>query len=51
MRHQPTTLATLTLTIVSTGYLYVAIPKGFFSQDTEFICGLSEARRTFLSKE
>ena len=43
LRHRRTTLATLILTIVATGYLYVAIPKGFFpQQDTGFIFGLSE---------
>jgi hydrophobe/amphiphile efflux-1 (HAE1) family protein len=44
LRHQPLTLAVLLLTIASTGYLYVAIPKGFFpQQDTGFITGISEA--------
>jgi multidrug efflux pump subunit AcrB len=44
-RHQlPTLLSTLVL-IVVTGYLYVAIPKGFFpEQDTGFIFGQADAR-------
>jgi hydrophobe/amphiphile efflux-1 (HAE1) family protein len=44
-RHQlPTLLSTLAL-IVLTGYLYVAIPKGFFpEQDTGFIFGQADAR-------
>jgi HAE1 family hydrophobic/amphiphilic exporter-1/multidrug efflux pump len=41
--HRRTTLAVLLLTIFGTGYLYVAIPKGFFpQQDTGFIFGLAE---------
>jgi len=43
LRYRRTTLATLILTIVATGYLYVTIQKGFFpQQDTGFIFGLSE---------
>ena len=43
LRHQRTTLAVLLFTVVSAGYLYVAIPKGFFpQQDTGFIFGLAE---------
>ncbi|HWB50221.1 MAG TPA: efflux RND transporter permease subunit [Stellaceae bacterium] len=45
-RHQlPALLATIGLIFV-TGYLYVAIPKGFFpEQDTGFIFGQAEARQ------
>ncbi len=45
LRHQlPALLSTLAL-IVLTGYLYVAIPKGFFpEQDTGFIFGQADAR-------
>jgi hydrophobe/amphiphile efflux-1 (HAE1) family protein len=44
LRHQPVMLGVMLLTIVATGYLYIAIPKGFFpQQDTGFITGISEA--------
>jgi hydrophobe/amphiphile efflux-1 (HAE1) family protein len=44
LRHRFTTLMTMLGTIALTGYLYVAIPKGFFpEQDTGLIIGLSEA--------
>ncbi|HWM45440.1 MAG TPA: efflux RND transporter permease subunit [Xanthobacteraceae bacterium] len=43
-RHRFITLMGLFATIGLTGYLYVAIPKGFFpEQDTGLIIGLSEA--------
>jgi hydrophobe/amphiphile efflux-1 (HAE1) family protein len=44
LRHQRTTLAVFLATLVATGYLFVAIPKGFFpQQDTGLIIGTSEA--------
>jgi len=44
LRHRFVTLLTMFATIGLTGYLYVAIPKGFFpQQDTGLIIGLSEA--------
>jgi multidrug efflux pump subunit AcrB len=44
LRHQFITLMVMFGTIALTGYLYVAIPKGFFpEQDTGLIIGLSEA--------
>ncbi|WP_410210650.1 multidrug efflux RND transporter permease subunit [Aquirhabdus sp.] len=44
LRHQGLTMIVFILTIVSTGFLYVAIPKGFFpQQDTGIIAGLSDA--------
>ena len=44
LRHRFITLMTIFGTIALTGYLYVAIPKGFFpEQDTGLIIGLSEA--------
>ncbi|AXI01657.1 multidrug efflux RND transporter permease subunit [Aquirhabdus parva] len=44
LRHQGLTMIVFVLTIVSTGFLYVAIPKGFFpQQDTGIIAGLSDA--------
>jgi hydrophobe/amphiphile efflux-1 (HAE1) family protein len=44
LRHRLITLLTMFGTIALTGYLYVAIPKGFFpEQDTGLIIGLSEA--------
>jgi hydrophobe/amphiphile efflux-1 (HAE1) family protein len=44
LRHRFITLMTMLGTIALTGYLYVAIPKGFFpEQDTGLIIGLSEA--------
>ncbi len=44
LRHQPLMLGVMLLTMATTVYLYVAIPKGFFpQQDTGFITGISEA--------
>jgi len=44
LRHRRITLAVTLGTIGLTAYLYVIIPKGFFSQqDTGFIVGVSEA--------
>jgi hydrophobe/amphiphile efflux-1 (HAE1) family protein len=44
LRHQALTLATLFATMAATGYLYTAIPKGFFpQQDTGIIFGFPEA--------
>jgi hydrophobe/amphiphile efflux-1 (HAE1) family protein len=44
LRHRFITLMTMLGTIALTGYLYAAIPKGFFpEQDTGLIIGLSEA--------
>lgn len=44
-RHQPLTLASTLGLIVVTGYLYVAIPKGFIpQQDTGFIFGALQMR-------
>jgi hydrophobe/amphiphile efflux-1 (HAE1) family protein len=44
LRHRFITLLTMFGTVALTGYLYVAIPKGFFpEQDTGLIIGLSEA--------
>jgi HAE1 family hydrophobic/amphiphilic exporter-1/multidrug efflux pump len=43
LRHRRTTLGALLVTLAAAGYLYVAIPKGFFpQQDTGFIFGLAE---------
>jgi hydrophobe/amphiphile efflux-1 (HAE1) family protein len=42
--HQRTTFALFVATLVATGYLFIAIPKGFFpQQDTGLIIGTSEA--------
>ena len=42
--HQRVTLAVFLVTFVSTGVLYVVVPKGFFpQQDTGLISGLAEA--------
>jgi hydrophobe/amphiphile efflux-1 (HAE1) family protein len=44
LRHQRTTFVVFLATLVATGYLFVAIPKGFFpQQDTGLIIGTSEA--------
>src|SRR5208283_4524194 len=44
LRHQFITLMAMFGTVALTGYLYVVIPKGFFTQqDTGLIIGLSEA--------
>jgi multidrug efflux pump len=44
LRHRVTTLAFTVLTMVATGYLYVAIPKGFLpQQDTGFLVGVTDA--------
>jgi len=45
LQHQLTTLLSTVALIFVTGYLYVAIPKGFFpEQDTGFIFGQADAR-------
>ncbi|HWO01143.1 MAG TPA: efflux RND transporter permease subunit [Blastocatellia bacterium] len=47
LRHQKTTLAVATATLVTTILLYVVAPKGFFPvQDTGVIIGVSEAPQT-----
>ena len=44
LRHRFITILVMFATIVLTGFLYIAIPKGFFpQQDTGLIIGLSEA--------
>jgi multidrug efflux pump subunit AcrB len=44
LRHWKPTLAVFVATIAATGYLFVAIPKGFFpQQDTGLITGFTEA--------
>ena len=44
LRHGLVTLCIFGLTVALSGYLFVAIPKGFFpTQDTGFIIGTSEA--------
>jgi hydrophobic/amphiphilic exporter-1 (mainly G- bacteria), HAE1 family len=44
LRHQFATLCVFLATLALTGYLFVAIPKGFFPlQDTGLITGISEA--------
>jgi multidrug efflux pump len=44
LRHRVATLAFTVLTMVATGYLYVAIPKGFLpQQDTGFLVGVTDA--------
>jgi HAE1 family hydrophobic/amphiphilic exporter-1 len=44
LRHQLVTLFVFLATLVATGFLFVAIPKGFFpQQDTGLITGISEA--------
>jgi multidrug efflux pump subunit AcrB len=46
LRHQASTLSSTLALIGLTGFLYVAIPKGFFpEQDTGFIFGQAEARQ------
>src|SRR5882757_5807891 len=43
MRHSLITLVVFILTVIASGYLFVAIPKGFFpQQDTGLIIGTSE---------
>jgi hydrophobe/amphiphile efflux-1 (HAE1) family protein len=43
LRHQTITLVSFGVTLVATGLLFAAIPKGFFpQQDTGFIQGLTE---------
>jgi len=45
LRHRLSALLSTLALIVATGYLYVAIPKGFFpEQDTGFIFGQADAR-------
>jgi hydrophobic/amphiphilic exporter-1 (mainly G- bacteria), HAE1 family len=44
LAHQRTTMLVFLITLVSTGLLYVYVPKGFFpQQDTGLITGLSDA--------
>jgi hydrophobic/amphiphilic exporter-1 (mainly G- bacteria), HAE1 family len=44
LRHRFATLMVFFATLIGTGYLFVAIPKGFFpQQDTGLISGVSEA--------
>ncbi|HWK44606.1 MAG TPA: efflux RND transporter permease subunit [Stellaceae bacterium] len=44
MRHQPATLAFTVLTVIATGWLYVAVPKGFLpQQDTGLLVGITDA--------
>jgi len=44
LRHRRTTLAAFLLTLLTAGYLYVEVPKGFFpQQDTGNIAGFTEA--------
>jgi hydrophobe/amphiphile efflux-1 (HAE1) family protein len=44
LRHRRITLGVFFLTLATTGYLYVQVPKGFFpQQDTGTITGFSEA--------
>jgi hydrophobe/amphiphile efflux-1 (HAE1) family protein len=44
LRHQRATLGVFFLTVVLTGVMFVAVPKGFFPiQDTGLITGLSDA--------
>ncbi len=44
LRHHRTTFAVFIATLAATGYLFVAIPKGFFpQQDTGLIIGTTEA--------
>ncbi len=47
LRHQPLTLLVTVATLVSTVFLYVIVPKGFFPvQDTGVILGVSEGPQT-----
>jgi hydrophobe/amphiphile efflux-1 (HAE1) family protein len=44
LKHRRITLGVMLATMAATGYLFVAIPKGFFpQQDTGLIVGISEA--------
>jgi len=44
LRHHPTTFGIFLAAVVTAGYLFVTIPKGFFpQQDTGLIMGVSEA--------
>ncbi len=44
LRHRFMTLCVFLMTLLTTGYLFAIIPKGFFpQQDTGFITGVSEA--------
>ena len=50
LRHQRLTLLVMFATIAVTGYLYTAIPKGFFpQQDTGLIAGVTEAAQDISS--
>ena len=47
LRHQSLTLVIALLTLLTTGYLYLIVPKGFFPvQDTGIIQGISQASQT-----
>ncbi|HMF07763.1 MAG TPA: efflux RND transporter permease subunit, partial [Thermoanaerobaculia bacterium] len=47
LRHQTETLIVAVVTLITTGLLFVAVPKGFFPvQDTGVILGISEASQT-----
>jgi multidrug efflux pump len=47
LRHQTATLAIAVATLVTTVFLFIVIPKGFFPvQDTGVILGISEASQT-----
>jgi multidrug efflux pump len=47
LRHQTETLVVAVVTLITTGLLFVAVPKGFFPvQDTGVILGISEASQT-----
>jgi multidrug efflux pump len=47
LKHQTETLIVAVVTLVVTGLLFVAVPKGFFPvQDTGVILGISEASQT-----
>jgi HAE1 family hydrophobic/amphiphilic exporter-1 len=44
IRYKPVTLAVTIATVIGTGFLYYAIPKGFFpTEDTGFLIGITEA--------
>ena len=52
LRHQFPTLLTFIATVVATGFLYAAEPKGFFpQQDTGIIAGLSDAAQNVSFEE
>jgi HAE1 family hydrophobic/amphiphilic exporter-1 len=44
IKYKPVTLAITIATVIGTGWLYYAIPKGFFpTEDTGFLLGITEA--------